>query len=60
MDTITHELVQLRDDILAIRTHCEKSYTEVKRELRLKEIALEKLYEDNVRLVKERKNCENK
>ena len=60
MDTIAHELVQLRDDILAIQAHCEKSYVAVKKELRLKEIALEKLYEHNVRLVKERTNCENK
>lgn len=60
MDTIAHELIQLRADILAIRTHCEESYAEVKKELKLKEIALEKLYEHNIRLVKERNNCENK
>lgn len=60
MDIIAQELIKLRDDIAAIQLHCEGAYNEVKKELKLKEIALEKLYEHNVRLVKEKNNCEDK
>lgn len=58
MDTISHELSQLRDDIAAIQQRCEDAYTEVKKELYLKEVALEKLYEHNKRLIKERRECD--
>lgn len=61
METISSELAQLKEDILAIQARCQLAYEDVKRELKLKEIALEKLYEHNVELLKERRDCdENK
>lgn len=60
MDTLSKELQSLRDDLVAIQEKCRVAYEEVRKELRHKEIALEKLYEHNLKLVKERKNCEHK
>lgn len=60
MDTLSEQLQSLRDDLGAIQEKCKAAYEEVRKELRYKEIALEKLYEHNLKLVKERKNCENK
>lgn len=60
MESIAEQLQLLRDDIVAIQKKCETSYEEVRKELRHKEIALKKLYEHNLKLVKEKRNCENK
>ena len=60
MDSLADELLRLREDIAEIRDHCEKSYNEVNKKLLLKEIALDKLYEHNIRLVKEKHDCKNK
>jgi hypothetical protein len=60
MEGISQELNQLKQDIFEIQEKCRLAYDEVKKELKHKEIALEKLYEHNLQLVKERHDCENK
>lgn len=54
MDTIQQQLNILKSDLSTMRLHCEKMYEDVTTELHEKEDMLKKLYEHNLKLVKEK------